>query len=95
MSDSQKTEGQSEKLQRTLSGRVISDKMNKSAIVVIERQIQHPKYQKFIRRSTKFHIHDPENQCKEGDVVTIEQCRPVSKTKTWRLVNVVESNKAV
>ena len=84
------TESAQNTLQRTLIGRVVSSKMDKSATVLIERQIQHPKYQKFIRRSTKLHIHDPENHCNEGDVVTIEQCKPVSKTKSWRLVRIAE-----
>jgi small subunit ribosomal protein S17 len=79
-----------EKLQRTLTGKVSSDKMDKSATVMIERKIRHPLYGKYIRRSTKLHVHDESNECKMGDTVTIEQCRPVSKTKSWRLVSVVE-----
>ena len=75
---------------RTLTGRVISDKMDKSAVVMVERRVPHPLYGKYIRRSTKFHIHDENNECKEGDTVTIEECRPVSRTKSWRLVEVVE-----
>ncbi len=69
--------------------KVISNKMDKSATVMIERKVKHPVYGKYIRRSTKLHIHDEENTCKEGDIVTIEQCRPLSKTKSWRLVEVV------
>ena len=74
---------------RSLQGVVISDKMDKSITVRVERKIQHPLYKKYIRRSTKFHAHDEKNDCREGDTVVIEQCRPVSKTKNWRLVEVV------
>ena len=73
----------------TVTGKVISNKMDKSATVLIERKVKHPVYGKYIRRSTKLHIHDAENACQEGDVVTIEQCRPLSKTKSWRLVEIV------
>jgi len=79
-----------EKLQRSLTGTVTSDKMEKSATVVIDRRVKHPLYGKFIKRSTKLHIHDENNECGMGDTVVIEQCRPVSKTKSWRLVKVVE-----
>ena len=79
-----------EKLQRSLKGTVTSDKMEKSATVVIDRLVKHPLYGKFIRRSTKLHIHDENNECGMGDTVLIEQCAPVSKTKSWRLVKVVE-----
>ena len=75
---------------RTLTGRVVSDKMDKSAVVVVERQVRHPLYGKYIRRSTKLHIHDENNECRQGDTVTIRQTRPVSKTKSWALVEVVE-----
>jgi len=78
------------KVQRTLQGRVVSDKMDKSATVMIERKVRHPLYGKYVRRSTKLHVHDEHNDCKMGDTVTIEQCRPLSKTKSWRLVSVVE-----
>ena len=73
----------------TITAKVISSKMDKSATVLIERKVKHPVYGKYIRRSTKLHVHDAENACQEGDVVTIEQCRPLSKTKSWRLVEVV------
>lgn len=79
-----------EKLQRTLTGTVTSNKMQKSITVLIERRVKHPKYGKFINRSTKLHVHDENNECGMGDVVVIEQCRPISKTKAWRLVKVVE-----
>jgi len=74
---------------RTVTGKVTSNKMDKSATVMIERVVKHPVYGKYIRRSTKLHIHDAENTCQEGDMVVIEPCRPVSKTKSWRLVEVV------
>ena len=74
---------------RNVTGKVISDKMDKSATVMIERKVKHPVYGKYIRRSTKLHIHDAENACQEGDMVIIEQCRPISKTKSWKLVEVV------
>lgn len=75
---------------RTLTGRVVSNKMDKSITVLVERRVKHPKYGKFVRKSTKIHAHDDGNQCHEGDVVTIEECRPISKTKAWRLVEVIE-----
>jgi small subunit ribosomal protein S17 len=75
---------------RTLQGRVVSNKMDKTITVLVERQVQHPIYGKFIRRSTKVHAHDENNACGPGDMVVVEQCRPLSKTKTWRLVRVVE-----
>ncbi|VAW81510.1 SSU ribosomal protein S17p (S11e) [hydrothermal vent metagenome] len=78
------------KVERTLSARVVSDKMNKSAVVMVERKVRHPLYGKYIRRSTKLHIHDENNECKEGDTVTIKQVRPMSKTKSWALLEVVE-----
>lgn len=74
---------------RTLEGRVVSDKMDKSITVLIERKVKHPIYGKFIRRSTKIHAHDETNECGIGDMVVVEQCRPLSKSKTWRLVKVV------
>ncbi len=78
------------KVVRTQVGRVVSSRMDKTVTVLIERMVKHPLYGKFIRRSTKLHAHDAENQCQEGDVVSIEQCRPLSRTKTWRLVEVIE-----
>jgi small subunit ribosomal protein S17 len=81
---------QAEKVQRTLIGSVTSDSMNKSITVTIERRIKHPVYGKYIKRSTKLHVHDENNECGKGDVVMIEQCRPMSKTKSWRLVQIVE-----
>ncbi len=74
---------------RTLTGRVISDKMNKSITVLVERKVKHPLYKKYVRRSTKVHVHDENNECRTGDVVDIEECRPLSKSKSWRLHKVV------
>lgn len=75
---------------RTLQGRVVSDKMDKSVTVQIERRVKHPIYGKFIRRSTKVHAHDENNECRIGDVVIVEQCRPLSKLKKWRFIKLVE-----
>ncbi|MBU1190668.1 MAG: 30S ribosomal protein S17 [Gammaproteobacteria bacterium] len=80
----------SEHIAHTLTGRVVSNKMDKSVTVKIERLVKHEVYGKYIRRSTKLHVHDEANQCQEGDLVTIRQCRPISKTKSWTLVEVVE-----
>ncbi len=74
---------------RTLTGRVVGDKMHKTMTVLIERKVKHPKYGKYIRRSTKLHVHDEDNLCRIGDIVEISQCRPLSKTKSWRLQSVV------
>lgn len=68
---------------RTLQGRVVSDKMEKSIVVAIERFVKHPIYGKFIKRTTKLHVHDENNECGIGDVVEIRECRPLSKTKSW------------
>lgn len=81
----------SDKTVRTLTGKVVSDKMDKSIVVLIERQVQHPLYGKLIRRSTKLHAHDENNTAKAGDVVIIKESRPISKTKSWTLVEVVEA----
>ncbi len=75
---------------RTLQGRVVSDKMDKTVTVVVERRVKHPLYGKFVRRSSKVHAHDENNECRIGDVVVVEQCRPLSKTKSWRFVKLVE-----
>ncbi|HMM58398.1 MAG: 30S ribosomal protein S17 [Xanthomonadales bacterium PRO7] len=77
------------KTQRTIEGRVVSNKMHKTVTVLLERQVQHPLYGKIVRRSTKVHAHDENGQCKEGDTVRIVECRPLSKTKNWRVVEVV------
>lgn len=75
---------------RTIQGKVISDKMDKTITVLVERQVKHPLYGKFMRRSTKLHAHDESNECREGDTVNITSCRPMSKTKTWSLVEVID-----
>lgn len=75
---------------RTLSGRVVSDKMNKTITVLIERRVTHPLYSKIVKRSSKLHAHDEKNECRMGDVVTIKETRPLSKTKTFELVSIVE-----
>jgi small subunit ribosomal protein S17 len=74
---------------RTVEGRVVSNKMDKTVTVLVERQVKHALYGKYIRRSTKLHAHDEENSCNEGDVVRVAECRPLSKTKNWRVVEVV------
>ena len=78
------------KAQRTITGRVVSDKMDKSVSVAIERKIKHPVYGKYIRRTTKVMAHDAANECKAGDRVAISECKPISKNKSWTVVNVVE-----
>ena len=80
----------SEKVLRIQTGSVVSDKMDKSAVGLIERRVKHPIYGKFMRKSTKLHIHDENNECGIGDTVQISECRPISRTKSWKLVKVVE-----
>ena len=75
---------------RTVEGRVVSNKAEKTISVMVERRVKHPLYGKFIRKSTKFLAHDESNECGEGDTVVIEECRPLTKNKSWRLVKVVE-----
>jgi small subunit ribosomal protein S17 len=79
---------------KTLTGTVISSKMDKTAVVLFERKVKHPKYGKFIKKSTKYKIHDENNLCKEGDVVTITETRPISKYKSWKLVEVLGSKES-
>lgn len=78
------------KLVRTLTGRVVSDKMNKSVVVLIERRVKHPMYGKYLSRSSKLKAHDENNECRIGDLVTIAESRPISKTKSWTLVKIEE-----
>jgi small subunit ribosomal protein S17 len=80
----------SENTKRTIQGIVTSNACDKTATIMIERRIKHPIYGKFIKRSTKLHIHDEANECNKGDTILVEECRPMSKTKSWRLVKVVE-----
>ncbi|QCI17892.1 30S ribosomal protein S17 [Buchnera aphidicola (Acyrthosiphon lactucae)] len=75
---------------RTLQGRVISNKMQKSAVVAIERFVKHVIYGKFIKRTTKLHIHDEKNECTIGDLIEIKESRPISKKKSWVLVRIIE-----
>ena len=77
------------KTPRTLTGKVVSNKMDKSVAVLIQRTVKHPLYQKYVRRSTKLLAHDERNECNEGDVVVIESSRPISKRKAWRLQKVL------
>lgn len=81
----------SEKVNRTLSGRVTSDKMDKTVTVLVERRIKHPLYGKFITRSKKYHAHDDNNQFSMGDIVLIEECRPLSKTKSWKAIKLLSN----
>ena len=74
---------------RPLIGRVVSDKMNKTVTVLVERRVKHPLYKKYIRRSTRIHAHDETDACNVGDTVSIVQCRPLSKTKAWRVYKVI------
>jgi small subunit ribosomal protein S17 len=80
---------------RSVTGKVVSNKMHKTITVQVERRLQHPMYGKYLTRRSKLHAHDENNDCKEGDLVMIEQCRPLSKTKTWRLVKVIERAREV
>ena len=81
------TEEQGKRARRE-RGYVVSSKMNKGATVLVERRVRHPLYGKFVKRSKRYHVHDEENVCNNGDFVVIEECRPISKTKAWRLVRV-------
>jgi small subunit ribosomal protein S17 len=79
-----------EKRIRTATGKVVSNKMDKSITVLVERRVKHPIYGKFMTRSTKLHAHDEANECNIGDVVTVKESRPLSKTKTWALQSIDE-----
>ncbi len=81
---------ESAKTQRTLMGTVVSNKMDKTIAVLIERSVKHPLYEKYVRKSSKLLAHDEKNECNEGDVVIIESSRPLSKRKAWRLQKIVE-----
>ena len=85
----------SELLKRTLTGAVVSDKMDKTVTVLVERRVRHPLYGKIITLSKKYHAHDENNEYHNGDVVTIEECRPHSRTKSWRVTKLVEKSRAV
>lgn len=77
-------------VKRTVNGRVVSNRMEQTITVVVERRVRHPLYGKFMRRTTKVHAHDAENACQIGDWVVVEECRPISKSKCWNLVEIVE-----
>ena len=79
-----------EKIIRQESGRVISSSRDKTITVLIERKVKHPMYKKILRRSSKIHAHDENNESTAGDLVTIQECRPISKSKSWKLVNLIE-----
>jgi len=83
------SENKETKALRTVQGRVVSNKMDKTVTILVERLVKHALYGKYIRRSTKLHAHDADNACKEGDVVRVSECRPLSKTKNWRVVEIV------
>ena len=80
---------------RTLTGRVVSDKMNKTVTVLVERRVKHPLYGKIVTRSQKYHAHDENNEFKEGDTVLIEECRPLAKTKAWRVSRLIDKARTV
>ena len=86
---------QETKLARTLTGKVVSDKMDKTITVLIERRVKHELYGKYSTKSSKLHAHDENNECKIGDLVTIAESRPISKTKSWTLVKIDERAAAV
>ncbi len=81
-------------LKRTLTGTVVSDKMDKTVTVLVERKVKHPRIGKIVSVSKKYHAHDENNEFHEGDVVTIEECRPLAKTKAWRVTRLVEKAQA-
>ena len=92
---SETTTQSGEKLTRTLVGKIVSNKMNKTVTVLVERRVQHPLYGKFMLRSKKYHAHDETNQYKEGDTVEIAETRPISKTKAWTVVKLVEAARVI
>ena len=83
------------KNRRALAGRVVSDKMDKTVTVLVEHRVKHPIYGKVITRSKKYHAHDATNQFKEGDTVLIEECRPLAKTKAWRVARLIEKARTI
>lgn len=90
LNSQQTTSVEHQKTQRTVEGRVISDKMNKTIVVQIERKVKHPLYGKYVRRFSKMYAHDEDNACRIGDLVLIQQSRPLSKTKRWKLVEILK-----
>jgi small subunit ribosomal protein S17 len=89
------SEQATDKISRSLTGKVVSDKMNKTVTVLVERRVKHPLYGKVIRLSKKYHAHDEDNAAHAGDTVLIEECRPISKTKAWKVVRIVEQARIV
>jgi small subunit ribosomal protein S17 len=87
--------GAKRKSPRTVTGTVVSNRMDKTITVLVERRVQHPVYGKIIRRSSKLHAHDAKNECNVGDIVTVKECRPLSKTKTWTLKRIDERAREV
>jgi len=83
------------KTRRTLTGRVVSDKMDKTVTVLVERRVKHPLYGKIVTRSKKYHAHDEKNEFHEGDLVAIEECRPLARTKSWRVASLIEKSRAI
>ncbi|ARU32354.1 MULTISPECIES: 30S ribosomal protein S17 [Sulfuriferula] len=83
------------KVVRSLTGRIVSDKMDKTVTVLVERKVKHPVIGKVIRRSKKYHAHDQNNEFNEGDLVLIEECKPIAKTKTWRVAKLITKARAV
>jgi len=83
-------ENKTEKRGRTITGKVVSNKMDKSITVLVERRVKHPVYGKYVTKSSKVHAHDENNSCGIGDIVTVREVRPISKTKTWSLVSIDE-----
>ncbi len=81
---------EAEGIKHSITGEVISNKMDKSIVVLQERKVKHALYGKYIKRSTKYHVHDENNECNVGDIVTFKECRPLSKTKHWTLIEVTE-----
>jgi len=94
MTEELSTKSGAEKAVRRISGRVVGVRMDKTVSVSVERVVKHPVYGKYIRRTTKLMAHDEENTCREGDVVSITECRPISKRKSWRVVEVLERGEA-
>ena len=88
-------EQENTKIVRALTGKVVSDKMDKTVTVLVERKVKHPLYGKVIRRSKKYHAHDENNEFHEGDTVVIEESRPLSKTKSWKVTRLVEKARVV
>jgi small subunit ribosomal protein S17 len=88
-------EQENAKVTRSLTGRVVSDKMDKTVTVLVERRVKHPLYGKVIRLSKKYHAHDANNECQTGDTVEIAECRPISKSKAWTVVRLLEKARVV